>query len=70
MPKHDYFSGLHETSLNGLWNLSNGDYFRVQYYPGVGLFYLIINDKAEAQTTLSEAQLKKLLRKHGAARPD
>ena len=48
--------------LNGSHGLKNGDFIQVQYYPGVGKYYGIINNNPALQMSLSLGQLQKLLK--------
>jgi hypothetical protein len=52
-----------DSELNGRYNLKDNDFMYVQYYPGVGRYYAIINNNSSAQLSLSVEQLRKLLKK-------
>ena len=50
---------------NGIYNLKDGNKVAVQWYPGVGSFYFIVNNDSGQQGSCTLNRLKRLLKDNG-----
>jgi len=52
-----------EKDYNGTYRNKDGVFFRIQWYPGVGNFYIIFNDDPAWQGGITLKQLEQYIKK-------